>query len=149
MQKIVTVTIPGEPKAKARPRMNTRTGRAYTPGTTIQYENWTKACFINQGGTKLEGQVKATIHCYYSIAKSTSKKKREQMVQGIVRPTKKPDLDNVAKSILDSLNKIAYEDDSQVVSLCIDKYYSEEPRVVLFLEGEVEADEQGPEEKAR
>ena len=130
----VIVTIPGEPKAKARPRMSTKTGRAYTPGTTIQYENWVKACFMEQCGIKLEGEIKATISCYFGIAKSTTKKKREQMLEGAIRPTKKPDLDNIAKSILDSLNDVAYKDDSQVVSLTIEKYYGEQPCVVLKLE---------------
>ena len=55
------------------------------------------------------------------------------MLTGNLRPTKKPDLDNVAKIILDSLNKIAYDDDSQIVDLHIRKYYSDNPRVLVSL----------------
>ena len=112
---IVNFTVPGEPKAKARPRMTT-TGIAYTPKKTVEYENWVKQCYlIEQKGKKLEGQIKAEIAAYFTIPKSTSKKKRKKMTNYLIRPTKKPDTDNVAKIILDSLNSIAYDDDKQVV----------------------------------
>lgn len=127
------VIIPGEPKGKGRPRMNTRTGKAYTPDDTVSYENLVKVCYQEQSKLKYEGQIKAKIKAYYSIPKSTSKKKREQMLLGDLMPTKKPDLDNVAKIVLDSLNKIAFDDDSQIVSLTVEKYYSETPRVEVYL----------------
>ena len=49
-------------------------------------------------------------------------------------PTVKPDTDNIAKSILDSLNKIAYLDDKQVVKLEVEKYYSQMPSVAVMIE---------------
>lgn len=114
--------------------MSTKAGRAYTPKDTIEYENWVKMCYINgSNGKMFTGQVKAKVDAYYSIPKSTSKKKRDEMSLQIIQPTKKPDLDNVAKSILDSINGVAYKDDSQVVSLTINKYYSDIPRVELEL----------------
>lgn len=130
----VKITISGEPKGKGRPRMSTKTGRAYTPKDTIEYENWVRMCYINGSNEEMfTGQVKARINAYYSIPKSTSKKKRDEMTLQLIQPTKKPDLDNVAKSILDSINGVAYKDDSQVVSLTINKYYSDVPRVELEL----------------
>lgn len=128
------IVIPGEPKGKGRPRMSTVNGRAYTPKDTANYENLVKVCYQEQSSIKHEGQVRATIKAYYSISKSVSKKKREQMLIGDLRPTKKPDLDNVAKIVLDSLNKIAFDDDSQVVVLVVEKFYSDNPRVELSLE---------------
>ena len=41
----VSFTIDGEPVGKARPRMNTRTGRAYTPDKTRIYEEYTKMLY--------------------------------------------------------------------------------------------------------
>ena len=41
---------------------------------------------------------------------------------------KKPDVDNIAKAVLDALNGIAYDDDKQITSLVIDKKYGE-PRI--------------------
>lgn len=43
---------------------------------------------------------------------------------------KKPDVDNLAKIVLDSLNKIAYDDDAQVCRLLVEKRYGR-PRKCL------------------
>jgi Holliday junction resolvase RusA-like endonuclease len=45
----------------------------------------------------------------------------------------KPDLDNLAKIILDSLNGIAFDDDRQVVRLEVSKFYSDRPRAEVWL----------------
>lgn len=131
---MIKVIIPGEPKGKGRPRMSTKTGRAYTPQDTVNYENWVKLCYQDQSKEYLEGQIDATIVAYYSIPKSTSKKKMGSMLSGEIRPTKKPDLDNIVKGVLDSLNGIAYKDDSQVVKVVTEKFYAEQPRVELQLQ---------------
>ena len=55
------------------------------------------------------------------------------MMDGLVPHTKKCDCDNLAKSILDSLNGIAYDDDSQVCRLIVEKIYGENPRVEVKL----------------
>ena len=73
------------------------------------------------------------IYAYYKIPKSTSKKKRAEMLEGRIFPTIKPDADNVAKIILDALNGVVYEDDKQVVGLLTLKRYSEEPRVEVII----------------
>lgn len=130
---MIVIVIPGEPKGKGRPRLGK--GFTYTPKDTVNYENLVKVCYMDQAkNLKLDGELKATIIAYYSIPKSTSKKKRTKMVEERIRPTKKPDLDNVAKIVLDSLNKVAFDDDSQIVKLEIEKFYSENPRVELQLE---------------
>ena len=69
----------------------------------------------------------------YGIPASKSKKIKEQMKQGILRPTKKPDMDNVIKAIADSLNNIAYHDDTQIVDCQIRKFYSEQPRIEVSI----------------
>lgn len=133
---MIKFIIPGEPKAKARHR-TTKSGFNYTPKETVEYENWVKQCFIlEHGQTMLEGQIKAEIRAYFGIPKSYSKKKRREIEEGALRPTKRPDTDNIAKAVLDSLNGIAYKDDSSIVSLQVDKYFDEKPRVEVTL-GEV------------
>lgn len=69
------------------------------------------------------------IFAFYGIPKSVSKKKRQEMIEGKIRPVKKPDFDNIAKVICDSLNGIAYRDDAMIVDGMFRKYYSEQPRV--------------------
>lgn len=82
----------------------------------------------------MEGAVRAEITAYYGIPKSASKRTRADMLSRYIRPAKKPDLDNVAKIVLDSLNGLAYKDDAAVVELVAEKYYSETPRVEVRLE---------------
>ena len=56
------------------------------------------------------------------------------MLRGCIFPSKKPDADNIAKIVLDALNGVAYEDDSQVINLSVQKRYSEEARVFVHIE---------------
>jgi len=121
--------IPGEPMAKQRPRF-TRAGRTYTPAKTTNYENLVKVVYQEKylGQDLLEGSLSAEIKAYCKPPK-TSKKKLTAMLNGTIRPTKKPDCDNVAKIILDALNNIAYDDDKNIVNLKVEKYFSDIPRV--------------------
>lgn len=125
--------IYGEPKGKGRPRFR-NAGKfitTYTPKETADYETLVRFSFMQQvlDAYVIQGEVKATIKSYFPIPKSTSKKKKLDMINGCIHPVKKPDTDNIAKIILDSLNSIAYRDDSQVVELKVEKHYSESPRV--------------------
>ena len=131
-----TFEIVGEPQGKGRPRFSTRGGfvKTYTPEKTASYENFVKLCYLNKyKGQKLDGEIIAEIIAYFSIPKSFSKKNRSEAIEGKIRPTKKPDTDNIAKTILDSLNGIAFEDDKQVVALLVKKLYGEEAKVVVSL----------------
>ena len=129
---MITLTIPGEPVAKGRPRMM-KSGIAFTPTKTRNYETLVKELFIISKQEMMEGQLVAYIDAYFGIPKSTPKKKYPEMVNGEIRPTKRPDLDNIAKAILDALNGLAYRDDSQIVSLKIRKLYAEKPRVKISI----------------
>lgn len=120
-------TIPGEPTGKARPRV-TKWGTHNTE-KTILYENLVKMCYQEQCKRYTEKALKVTIAVYYSIPKSTAKKNIELMLNGQIHPCKKPDIDNVAKIILDALNGIAYKDDTQVISLVVGKFYSNQANV--------------------
>ncbi|MEF2620089.1 MAG: RusA family crossover junction endodeoxyribonuclease [Clostridia bacterium] len=127
-------TIPGKVQAKQRPRFNGKF--AYTQRETVAYENWVKTCYLEKykGQKLLEKPLKVKIIAYYDIPKSTSKKKQKMMLDNEIFPTIKPDADNIAKSILDSLNGIAYLDDKQVVKLIVEKYYSKSANVTVMIE---------------
>lgn len=132
--KVYTLEIPGKPMGKQRPKFGK--GFTYTPKKTVEYENYVKFIFQEKyGQPNLTGQIKADIKVYFDIPQSTSKVKKAEMLQNTVRPTKKPDCDNIAKIILDSLNGIAYADDKQIISLSVEKYYSDTPKVCLILQG--------------
>ncbi len=128
--------IPGPVTGKGRPRINTYTCRAYTPNKTKEYEELAKQYFILKypRHIPIEGRVKVSIIAYFKIPKGTNKKNEELMLNGIISPTKKPDIDNIEKIVLDAMNTLAFKDDNQITKLEIEKVYSEEEKVYVKIE---------------
>lgn len=129
--------IPGEPKGKARPRVNTFTHRAYTPEDTKQYERTVQYSYLNAypSGQRFHiGPCTVMITAFYFPPVSWPRWKRQKALSGEIMPEKKPDCDNIAKAVLDALNGIAYKDDSQVVKLIVDKRYAEQGHVTVRIE---------------
>ena len=131
------VCIYGEPQGKGRPHFSTVCGhvKTRTPDQTVIYENLVKTEYRNQSGVRFpdDAMLDVRVMAYYTIPKSISKKKRQAMLDHKVRPTKKPDFDNIGKVICDSLNGIAYRDDAQIVDAQVRKFYSDTPRVVVII----------------
>lgn len=130
-------TVQGEPKGKGRPRFIPQTGRAITPKDTANYETLVRMEYMAQcQGFKFpdDAMLDMRIIAYYSIPKSASKKNRERMKTRLLRPTKKPDMDNVVKIVADSLNQVAYRDDTQIVDCQCRKFYSDNPRVEVTIQ---------------
>lgn len=128
--------IPGKITGKGRPRVNTQTAIAYTPTKTKEYEELVKQYFILKYRriNPLEGRIKIEMKAYFGIPKNTSKKQKEEMINNHISPTKKPDIDNIVKIILDSLNKLAFKDDNQITKLEVEKLYAEEEKVYIKVE---------------
>lgn len=126
----------GKINGKARPRLNMYTGKVYTPTTTKDYENLIREYFKIKyhKNEVLKGRIKVTIIAYFAIPKSTSKKDREIMLNNTISPTKKPDIDNIVKVILDALNKYVFEDDNQITKLEVEKVYSEDEKIYVLIE---------------
>lgn len=81
----------------------------------------------------LRRPIEAEIHFFHPIPASWSKKRQEAARVGETMPVVKPDIDNCVKGVFDALNKIAWNDDNQVVSLVTHKHYSDNPRIVIKL----------------
>ena len=136
--KQIIFTVKGEPRGKGRPRF-TKNGRVYTPAETARYETLVGLSYRNSArGYKFTSPVRVTIKAFQKPPKK-SKKVVEDMLNGRILPTKKPDADNVAKIILDGLNNVAWEDDTQVVEMMVIKRYAEEPLVAVIIE-EIDAE---------
>lgn len=132
--KSIRFFIPGQPMGKQRPRVvhNGSFSKAFTPKETVSYENLVRVMYQEtaKGKRFADGDMlDVRVIAYYSIPKSTSKKKRKMMLEHKIRPVKKPDWDNIGKIICDSLNTVAYRDDSSIVDAQVRKFYSENPRV--------------------
>ena len=133
-------TVPGKVVAKQSARfckMGTFI-KSYQPSIVVNYANWVKQKFIEKypshnpdffRGAMLQIKIVA----YFEIPKSKPAKFQCAALNGYLRPTIKPDTDNIAKNIKDALNKIAFPDDSQIVEEIIEKRYSDTPRAEIFI----------------
>lgn len=121
--------VSGKPQGKARPRFSRRSGHTYTPQKTVDYESRIREAFLEAGGEKLERNcyVSVSVTAYFPIPQSWPKIKRAWAEERIIEPGVKPDADNILKAVLDALNGVAYEDDSQVILVKVWKTYSTTP----------------------
>lgn len=80
------------------------------------------------------GPIRVSYSYYVPIPKGTSKARKLQMLNGLMHPIKRPDVDNFNKFLSDCLTGIIWEDDSQVVELTARKLYGDTPKTVIRVE---------------
>lgn len=136
----VQFSIDAAPVPKGRPRYSARAGfvRTYTPKKTSDYETIVRAA-AQSAMTREPLETPTAVYLYFRlpIPKSYSKKRVAACLTGLERPTKKPDIDNLAKSVLDGLNGTVYKDDGQIVSLHVTKVYAAAPGVDVLVREEL------------
>ena len=137
----ICFTVPGKPQGKARARTfynpKTKGMSSMTPEKTVLYENLIATCYLQEAGDERfsdDAYLKVRIQAFYEIPKSSTKTKKAAMAAGEILPDKKPDIDNIAKAVLDALNEVAYRDDAQAVELQMRKKYSDRPRLEICIE---------------
>ena len=125
MTESVRIFVPGVPVPKGRPRFGR--GRVFTPKKTRAYEDTIRleATLAMKGRKPMTGPVKLFLTAWLPIPKSWSATKRRDVYAGRIRHTSKPDLDNLIKMV-DSLNGIVVQDDSQIVGIEACKFYAED-----------------------
>ena len=122
--------VSGIPVPQKQTRFIRSTGIAYNPSSKeISQLQWQ----VRPHAPKepLQCPVEMHLHFYLPVPKSTSKKIRAQMLNGVILPTKKPDFDNLAYLVTNAIKNIVYADDSQVTDCTIRKRYSDNPRTVI------------------
>ena len=108
--KSVSIIIPGKPFAKQRARV-TRFG-AYTPKETVSFERVVGQLASLKMQRPFIGPIKLVVVAQFVPPSSWSAKKRAAAMGRL--HIQKPDLDNIEKAVCDGLNRIAFDDDSQV-----------------------------------
>jgi Holliday junction resolvase RusA-like endonuclease len=129
---MITFTIPGRPYAKKRPRFSRKNGRAFDPKENGQYESTVASIALPHFPQPITGPVKLTINVIFATAASWSKKKTAATIH--TPHLQKPDVDNLAKAIADSLNRIAWCDDSQIYELSVCKFWGLRDETHVFVE---------------
>ena len=125
---VITFTISGTAIPKARPRATKIGNRAimYTPAKTKEFENYVKLVASQHAPKELlTSALEVRLSFLFQRPKSLPKKIRHH--------TKKPDIDNLAKSVLDAMEGIIYVNDAQVISLRVTKEYGI-PRCMVQVE---------------
>jgi Holliday junction resolvase RusA-like endonuclease len=133
MTMTIEFTVDGSPHGKGRPRFR-RFGnfvQTYTDAKTKSYETLVKEAAIKamENRPPIEGPVKLDLIIRLPVPKSYPKKRSEACLNGSEWPTKKPDWDNVAKSVADAMNDIVFLDDTQIVIARVVKVYATEAGV--------------------
>lgn len=123
------------PIPQSRPRFNSYSKRAYEKSDIKSYKQRVSYAARKEFKEPIERDtpLEISMRFYMPIPKYLSKVKKNRLAfdKEIRYVTKKPDLDNLAKAILDGLNGIAYFDDGQVVKLNVEKVYSFDPRTEI------------------
>lgn len=99
-ERVARLVVAGEPRSKQRPRVTKR--GTYTPPQTMEQESKIRDHWVAAGHARFEHPVIVDIDFYNS-----TKHRR--------------DIDNMAKLVLDALNRLAFTDDYLVVGLNLRK----------------------------
>ncbi len=133
----INFAVYGEPVPKGRPRFSTR-GKfpvAYTPEKTKNYESEVAIMAKAAMGTSdpLKVALEVFIYVTFSVPASYSKKRIEACLSDSEKHTKRPDLDNVIKCVIDGMDKIVFSNDSQITSIHSTKVYGEIAKVEVLV----------------
>lgn len=131
----ITISLAGVPQGKGRARAFRRGNHIghYTPEKTRSYEGMVRTAAMAEmvGRLPIEGPVEFVMRAVFPVPTSWSGRKRHQAIVGEIKPTKKPDLDNIAKAWNDALNSVVYADDAQIVRMQLEKRYGQASMVVV------------------
>jgi Holliday junction resolvase RusA-like endonuclease len=129
----VSIWVAGTVRGKGRPRFARKTGHAYTPEQTVNYEARLSLAGKDAVGTRplLTGPVSVSIIAYFAIPQSFSKAKRAMALSMELVPTTKPDADNIFKLAGDALNGVVWSDDKQITDATFAKRYSDQPGLAI------------------
>ena len=131
---IHSFTVMGVPHGKARPRWTPGQHQPYNPNSNKTYEANIAWCYRRKyHDTFGDRPIGIYITAFMPIPKSAPKMRVVDMMVNKIRPTVKPDWDNIGKIVCDALNGVAYNDDKQIVTGTVTKLYGTEPKVVVTM----------------
>ena len=137
----VLFRVDGPLVPKGRPRFSKVGGfiKTYTDSKTMDYEAKVREAAQTAMGSSepIETPVGAFVYFRVPVPQSYSKSRTKDCLDGFLKPSKRPDLDNLLKAVLDAMNGVVYKDDGQLVSLHCTKVYASEPGVDVLIREEL------------
>lgn len=140
---MLSITVYGRPLSKQRHESSIRGHgenvhiHEFNPMSNVNHETLLKLRFMEKYPTHIPYEkdvpLVSLIKIYFMIPNGAKKDEKDLMLRELIYPTKKPDNDNVEKISWDALNQIAFADDCQIVKNITEKFYSDRPRVEIYL----------------
>lgn len=155
MHTIVSFVVPGIPVGKGRHRSRIAIDQqahefiaTYPDRKTAKYEKnvAVEAKIAMRGAKPVSGAVCLIVKAFYPIPSSWPLWRKREARAGIIAPRVKPDWDNIGKACSDAMNGVVYEDDAAIVTACLLKRYSLDPRVEIAVYAFVPARDDNPAE---
>ena len=127
------------PTAQARVRHGISRGgfvTAFKAGSQIRNEQTLEAVLLPyKPDTPVRVAVSVSFTAVLPLPQSVSKKRKQAMLEGAELPVKKPDIDNLAKQLLDAMTRLQFwEDDKQIAELHCKKIYGEVGQWIVRIE---------------
>ena len=120
------------PKPQQQTRFYARGGRCFGADPSKSYKEQIQwQIRPSSPAHPLEGPIQLDISFFIPIPSNTSKKSKTQMINGMILPVKRPDIDNLAYIVTNAMKSIVYADDSQIVDMSLHKRYGEIPKTVI------------------
>lgn len=124
--------VHGIPVAQKQTRFTCKCGRGhcYDPSSRDKaIIQWQVKPFAPE--VPFDSAVEMTLMFFMPIPKSASKAVREQMINRVILPDRKPDDDNLSYLVTNALKGIVYDDDKRICVRHIYKFYGVEPKTVI------------------
>ena len=126
-------TIYTKPTGQMRPRATIRGRHATVYKAAKQEQNeQTLAALLapHKPAAPMEGPLLLYVNAVFACPASKSKKWVHEALCGRIRPTTKPDADNIAKHIKDVMTQLQFwNDDKQVAELVVRKWYGTRDKI--------------------
>ena len=128
----IAFSVAGDPVPQPRPRVSTRGGfaRAYVPAKhPVHAYRAAIAAAARDAGASVHGEPVQVVIDF--VAARPKSHLRKSGVKPDAPKLPRFDIDNATKSVLDSLNGVAWADDSQVARLVVEKSWGTEARTTV------------------
>lgn len=137
-ERTITLRVAGNTRGKSRPKFNSFTKQAFTPAANIISENDVRAVWREAGEPRIEDDTAIGVEISIIVKRPAGhfKKNGQLSAEGERNPiprTRKPDVDNALKLVMDALNSRAYHDDVRVASARVDRRWGEWPEATIKL----------------
>lgn len=134
----IEFVVNGEPHAQQRARATTTKNgkiRMYDPKASVNFKELVAySALPHKPKELLAGPLILTLDVCRMIPKRFTKEQTRNALEGVLRPTTKPDSSNYLKGIEDALNGVVWIDDSQLVTVIVRKWYGIHPGTFIRIE---------------